>query len=99
VPASTSSSRSGCGSSPAWRPVAIASKVPTAESPRRDGFSIEGAPPNAAQPYVAYASVSGDYFRTLRIALRQGRTFDASDRAGTPATAVIGEGLARFRSC
>jgi predicted permease len=75
--------------------VAIANKVPTVESPRRDGFSIEGAPLTDGQPYVAYASVSDDYFRTLRIPLRQGRTFDASDRAGAPATVVISESLAR----
>jgi predicted permease len=75
--------------------VAIANKVPTVENPRRDGFSIEGAPPTDAQPYVAYASVSDDYFRTLRIPLRQGRTFDPSDRAGAPATVVISESLAR----
>jgi hypothetical protein len=44
---------------------------------------------------VVYASVSDDYFRALRIPLRQGRTFDASDRAGGPGTAVISESLAR----
>ena len=74
--------------------VAIANKVPTVD-PRRDGFSIEGAPPNTAEPYVAYASVSDDYFRTLRIPLLQGRTFDVSDSAGGPPTAVISESLAR----
>jgi hypothetical protein len=62
---------------------------------RTASFTIEGAPPNAAQPYVVYASVSDDYFRTLRIPLRQGRTFDASDRTGGPATAVISGGMAR----
>ena len=75
--------------------VAIANKAPTVEDPRRDGFSIEGAPPTDAHPYVVYASVSDDYFRTLRIPLRQGRTFDASDHAGAPATVVISENLAR----
>jgi len=42
-----------------------------------------------------YASVSDDYFRTLRIPLREGRTFDASDSAGAPPTAVISESMAR----
>jgi predicted permease len=74
--------------------VAIAHKIPTIDM-RTASFTIEGAPPNAAQPYVVYASVSDDYFRTLRIPLRQGRTFDASDRTGGPGTAVISEGLAR----
>ena len=73
--------------------VAIANKVPAVD-PRHDPFSLEGAPPSDVQP-VAYASVSDDYFRTLRIPLRQGRTFDASDRADSPGTAVISESLAR----
>jgi putative ABC transport system permease protein len=73
--------------------VAIANKAPTVD-PRRDPFTIEGAPP-ATQTMVVYASVSDDYFRTLRIPLREGRTFDASDRAGGPGTAVISESMAR----
>jgi predicted permease len=75
--------------------VAIANKTPTIESPRRDGFSIEGASPNDAMQSVVYASVSDDYFHTLRIPLRQGRTFDASDRAGSLPTVVISDSLAR----
>ena len=74
--------------------VAIASKVPTVD-PSRASFAIEGAPPNAAQPFVVFASVSDDYFRTLRIPLRQGRTFDASDRTGAPPSAVISASMAR----
>jgi putative ABC transport system permease protein len=72
--------------------VAVANKAPTGD-PRRDPFSFEGAPKDAAP--VVYASVSDDYFRTLRIPLREGRTFDASDRAGAPPTAVISESMAR----
>jgi putative ABC transport system permease protein len=75
--------------------VAIANKVPTVETPRRDPFTIEAAAPTDAQLSVVYASVSDDYFRTLRIPLRQGRTFDPSDRDGAPPTAVISESLAR----
>lgn len=44
---------------------AMATGVPTAV-PSRVGFTIEGAPPNDAQIFVLYASVSDDYFRTLR---------------------------------
>jgi hypothetical protein len=58
-------------------------------------FTIEGAPPKDAQPFVLSASVSDDYFRTLRIPLRQGRTFDAQDRATAPPTVVISESMAR----
>jgi predicted permease len=74
--------------------VATARSVPTAV-PSRAGFTIEGAPPDDAQPFVLFTSVSDDYFRTLRIPLRQGRTFDAQDRAGAPPTVVISESMAR----
>ncbi len=74
--------------------AAIAHKIPTVD-PRTATFTLEGAPPNAPQPLVVHASVSDDYFRTLRIPVRQGRTFDASDRAGGPETTVISESLAR----
>jgi predicted permease len=74
--------------------VAIANKPPTV-NPRRDPFTVEGLPPSAAPIMVVYASVSDHYFRALRIPLRQGRTFDASDREGGPGTAVISESMAR----
>ena len=64
--------------------VAIANKAPTV-NPRMDPFTMEGAPPGATPIMIVYASVSDDYFRTLRIPLRQGRTFDASDRESGPA--------------
>lgn len=74
--------------------VATANSIPTAVSGRMS-FTIEGAPANDAQPFVLFASVSDGYFRTLRIPLRQGRTFDAQDRAGAPPTVVISESMAR----
>jgi putative ABC transport system permease protein len=74
--------------------VATAESVPTAVL-RRVGFTIEGAPPKTVQPFVLFASVSDEYFRTLRIPLRQGRTFDVQDRLGAPRTIVLSEGMAR----
>jgi putative ABC transport system permease protein len=74
--------------------VATAESVPTAVL-RRVGFAIDGAPPKSVQPFVLFASVSDDYFRTLRIPLRQGRTFDAQDRLGAQRTVVLSEGMAR----
>jgi predicted permease len=73
--------------------AALANKVPTVD-PRTDPFVLEGAPGDTAQ-MVAYASVSDDYFRLLRVPVREDRVFDASDREGSPATAVLGETLAR----
>jgi putative ABC transport system permease protein len=74
--------------------VATAESVPTAVL-RRVGFTMEGAPPKTVQPFVLFASVSDEYFRTLRIPLRQGRTFDAQDRLGALRTIVLSEGMAR----
>ena len=75
--------------------VADVSLIPTV--PSRTSFSIDGAPqePTGTEPFVLRAMVSDDYFRTLRIPLRQGRTFDARDRLGAPPTVVISESMAR----
>jgi predicted permease len=63
----------------------------------RNGLSIEGVtwPTGEGQPFIAYQSVSDDYFRTLRIPLREGRTFGPQDRPGTTQKIVISEGMAR----
>lgn len=74
--------------------AATATSVPTMVR-SRSGLTKEGTPPNDAQPFVLVANVSDDYFRTLRIPLRQGRTFDPQDRADAPLTVVISESMAR----
>lgn len=59
-------------------------------------FRIEGVTWAAdVQPFANVTSVSDDYFRTLRIALREGRTFGAGDDAGAPDAIIISEGMAR----
>jgi putative ABC transport system permease protein len=54
------------------------------------GILLDGARPLEAslQPRTAYG-VSADYFRVMGIPLAAGRAFDATDREGTPAVAVI----------
>jgi putative ABC transport system permease protein len=76
--------------------VADVTMIPTA-GVSRTSFVIDGAPPrpNEAQPGALRAMVSDDYFRTLRIPVRQGRTFDTRDRLGAPPTVVISESMAR----
>ena len=73
--------------------VATATSVPTVIR-QRSGVTLEGTPSGQAQPFVLSAAVSDDYFRTLRIPLRQGRTFDAQERVDSPRTAVISESMA-----
>jgi len=75
--------------------VASTTAIPMPVMGRSD-FRIEGVtwPPDV-QPFAIVASVSDDYFRTMRIALREGRTFGAGDRADAPPTVVISESMAR----
>ncbi|HWD99982.1 MAG TPA: ABC transporter permease, partial [Bryobacteraceae bacterium] len=47
------------------------------------------------RPIATILIVSPDYFRTLQISIRRGRTFSRRDRQETQRVAVIDEGLAR----
>lgn len=53
------------------------------------------APPVYQAPPILRHYVSPDHFRTLRIPLRRGRVFTASDVEGSPKVTVISEGAAR----
>ena len=66
-----------------------------------EGQSVE-AVPAAAQPggapavtEVGWGVVRGRYFETMGITLVAGRLFDASDRPGAPAVALVDDALAR----
>jgi predicted permease len=76
--------------------MASVSELPSPNM-NRNGLSIEGVAWAAGegQPFIAYSSVSDDYFRTMRIPLREGRTFGPEDRAGATQAIVISEGMAR----
>jgi predicted permease len=76
--------------------VATASELPT-PGMNRNALTIEGVtwPTADASPFIPYATVSDDYFRTMGIALQQGRVFGAADRADTPPVIVISETMAR----
>jgi predicted permease len=54
----------------------------------------EAASPRGRMTNATY--VAGDFFSTLRIPLRSGRTFDERDRAGSPAVAIVNETFARL---
>jgi putative ABC transport system permease protein len=60
-------------------------------------LSIEGRPPvpDAPLPEVQYSEVSPDYFHTLGIKLRAGRTFTEQDDMKAPRVVIINEILAR----
>ena len=51
--------------------------------------------PNPEAPSVDRYSVSPDYYRVMRIPLKQGRTFTDQDRAGAPLAVIVSESCAR----
>jgi putative ABC transport system permease protein len=60
-------------------------------------FTLEGQPAStmADRPFTSIASVSTDYFRTLRIPVVTGRTFTEQDREPAPAVAMVNARFAR----
>jgi putative ABC transport system permease protein len=50
---------------------------------------------DADLPLVMEESISGDYFRTLRLPLLEGRYFDQRDGSGAPAVAMVSESMAQ----
>jgi putative ABC transport system permease protein len=64
---------------------------------RTENNPIEGRPPlkRGKQHELTFSHVSPDYFKTLGIALRDGRPFGAEDGYGAPPVAIINETLAR----
>ncbi len=60
-------------------------------------YSVSGRPvlPLPERPLAGLSIVSEDYFSTLRIPLREGRTFNADDREGAPGVCVINETFAK----
>lgn len=59
-------------------------------------FSIQGRPrAESGADEAVFNSVDPDYFKTLRVPLREGRTFDARDHERAPAVCVINAALAQ----
>jgi len=59
-------------------------------------FTLEGQSELDARrnPHLNFMAVSGDYFRTMGIPIRQGRVITERDGSGQPGVVVIGESLA-----
>jgi putative ABC transport system permease protein len=58
-------------------------------------FVIAGRPAGEYYTEVLHRSVSPDYFRVMRVALRRGRTFTNADRQGAPPVVIINEQIAQ----
>jgi predicted permease len=83
---------------PGVKSVASATQVLTTD-PWWTGFMPDPSlgPAPEKMPIASANIVQPGYFETMGIALRAGRTFDASDVAGREQVAIIGESLARQR--
>lgn len=82
---------------PGVQSVAFASSVPMTGVDSDTSFIIEGrpAPPPDQQPAAWFSIVGQDYFRTLNIRLREGRTFDNREGETSPGVVVVSETMAR----
>ena len=60
-------------------------------------FTIEGQSAAEAErnPLVNFETVTPDYFRVMRMALRSGRAFEDGDREGRPGVVIVSRALAR----
>ena len=62
----------------------------------RSGITIEGYNTQQGEDMEVHNStVAPGYFETLRIAMQQGRTFDAQDQANAPGAVIVNEAFAR----
>jgi putative ABC transport system permease protein len=70
--------------------------LPLSGMDARRPFTVPGVSDDSGQQNVAqFRVVTPDYFRAMRIPLREGRFFDERDRAGFPLVAIVNEKLAR----
>jgi putative ABC transport system permease protein len=76
--------------------AALTSQLPLSGDSDIYGAKFEGDNPETAYPVYRYA-VTADYFETLRIPVRRGRTLDAHDNENSPPAIVISESLAKRR--
>ena len=77
--------------------VALAAHLPMSgyswtTSARRSDRPVE---PGQQAPQVGWRFIHGDYFQTMRIPLKYGRTFSDADNVKAPPVAILNETLAR----
>ena len=78
---------------PGVEAAALVSNLPLGGSNWGRGFTLAGKPPAepGRAPIALNRVVSADYFRTMRIALKRGRTFNDRDTATSPRVAIVDE--------
>jgi putative ABC transport system permease protein len=82
---------------PAVQSAALISGLPYTFYDNAAGVSVEGQPPlpPGQLPKVMTESVSGEYFRTMLLPLRRGRSFDDRDTAEAVRVAIVSESMAQ----
>ena len=76
--------------------TAMVAEVPFSGSGVAHAIAIEGRTfTTGAEPKPDTFGVMGDYFHMMRVPIRAGRSFTATDRANEPLVVVINESLAR----
>jgi len=75
--------------------VGISDLVPGSDSYGRAAYTIDGQPVEGWKvQFAQFGTVYGDYFKSLGIALLEGRTFTAQDREDAPLVAIVNRSLA-----
>jgi predicted permease len=76
--------------------VGITNALPASGFSGESAFTIEGAPTdNWKLKFAAFATVHGDYFGAMGIALLDGRTFTRYDRSNAPLVVVVNQSMAK----
>jgi predicted permease len=80
---------------PGIRTASWTSSLPISGEQEQETFEAEGyVPASGEQPVADVAAVGAGYFRALGTPVRAGREFDAEDRDGHPAVALVNEAMA-----
>ncbi len=81
---------------PGVQTAALGRSVPFNDDFSSGAFSIEGQPAQIGETRIAqFQYVNEEWFKTLHIPLRDGRTFTYADGSGAPLVAVISQRLAK----
>jgi putative ABC transport system permease protein len=76
--------------------VGISSMVPGSGNYGQGAYTIEGQPVEGWKlQWAVFATISGDYFKSLGIPLVEGRTFTPADRANAPLVAIVNRSMAQ----
>ncbi len=80
---------------PGVQTVAFASTLPLMGYERQEYARVgDAVEPDARLPQAYASRIGNEFFQTFGIALREGRLFDARDRAGAPQVAIVSAGFA-----